>query len=338
MWRRHGPGVTVVTMDARLAAVAAARGGVFSAADAARCGAGSSVLERMVRAGELVRVRRGAYIVQEVWAAADRDERHRLTTRAILRTRPPGDAASHHAAVLLHGIDTWGVDLGVVDVVSSVRSVRRRGSLRTHPRAVRRTELVDGAPTVPLPLALVQLAAWSGLVPGVVSLDDALHDERCSREELNAAVCRLPEHEQVDARAALDLADALTESAGETRTRLLLLDLGFRVRSQVTVRLPDGRRARVDLVVDDVVAVEFDGLVKYAGVDGKHALAAEKHRERGLWDLGYEIERVVWRDLDAPRRLEHRVLAARARALSRQPIRRSSRDTGEHPGAAGASA
>lgn len=325
-------------MDARLAAVAAARGGVFAAADAGRCGVGSSVLDRMVRAGELVRVRRGAYVVREVWAAADPDERHRLATRAILRTRPPGDAASHHAAVLLHAIDTWGVDLGVVDVVSSVRSVRRRGRLRTHPRPVRVTDLAAGARTAPVPVALLQVAAWSGLVPGVVSLDDALHDERCSRQDLEAALDRLPHHEQADARAALDLADPATESVGETRTRLLLKDLGFRVRSQVEVRLPDRRKARIDLVVEDVVAVEFDGLVKYAGADGRYALAAEKQRERGLWDLGYEVERVVWSDLDAPRRLEHRVLTAKARAWSRRPARRSSRGSGEHPGAAGASA
>lgn len=325
-------------MDARLAAVAAARAGVFSAADAGRCGVGSSVLDRMVRAGELVRVRRGAYVLREVWEAADGDERHRVTTRAILRTRPPGDAASHHAAVLLHGIDTWGVDLGVVDVVSSVRSVRRRGRLRTHPRPVRATDLAAGARTVPVPVALLQVAAWSDLAPGVVSLDDALHDARCSRAELEAALPRLPRHEQDAARAALDLSDPASESVGETRTRLLLQDLGFRVRSQVEVRLPGGRRARIDLVVEDVVAVEFDGLVKYAGADGRHALAAEKQRERGLWDLGYEVERVVWRDLDAPRDLEHRVLTARARAWSRPVARRSSHGTGEHPGAAGASA
>ena len=86
--------------------------------------------------------------------------------------------------------------------------------------------------------------------------------------------------------------------------------------------------------------MEFDGLVKYAGADGRHALAAEKQRERGLWDLGYEVERVVWGDLERPARLHDRIRAAEHRAISRGVLpatRRSSHGTGELPGAVGAS-
>ncbi len=322
----------------RLAAVAAAQGGVFGAQDAGRCGVGSSALDRLVRAEVLVRVRRGAYVLSAVWGPASPDERHRLTTRAVLRTRPPTDAASHHAAVLLHGVATHGVDLGVVDVVSAVASVRRRGLLRTHPRTTRRTNLAEGVRTVPLHLALVQLAAWSGLTPGVVSMDAAVHASRSTTDQLADAVELLPAHEQDAARAALARCEPLSESPGESRTRLLLEDLGFRVRSQVGLVLPDGRRARCDLVVEDLVVVEFDGLVKYAGANGREALAAEKLRERGIWDLGYEVERVVWSELDHPARLNQRILAARARAATRLAARRSSHDAAEHPGAAGATA
>ncbi len=289
----------------------------------------------------MVRVRRGAYVLADAWEAASPEERHRLSTRAILLTRPEMDAASHHAAVLLHGVDTWGVDLGVVDVAGAVRAVRRRGRLRTHPRAVRSSTVVAGVRCVPLSLALLQTAAWSGLVPGVCSMDDALHDGRCTREELARLLDLLPQHEQPMALAALQRVQPLSESVGESRTRLLLEDLGLRVESQVRLHLPSGARARADLVVEGVVVVEFDGLVKYAGADGRHALAAEKQRERGIWDLGYEVERVIWSDLERPVRLHDRIRAAEHRAVVRGVLpaaRRSSRGTGELPGAAGASA
>ncbi len=328
-------------MDDRLAAVAAAHGDVFSAADAGRCGTGSTELDRMRRAGEVVRVRRGAYVLASSWECAGPEERLRLRTRAVLRTRPERDAASHHASVLLHGVDTWGVDLGVVDLVSTVSSARRRGSLRTHPRPLRGTEIVEGVRCVPLPIALVQLSSWSGVVPGVCSMDDAVHDRRCTLDALRSAVDLLPEHERAAAGEAVSLVDPACESVGETRTRLLLHDLGLHCRCQVPLRLPSGARARADVVVEGVVVLEFDGLVKYAGADGRQALAAEKHRERGIWDLGYEVERVVWGDLDRPAGLHDRIRAAEHRAIARGVLpaaRRSSHGTGELPGAMGASA
>jgi Transcriptional regulator, AbiEi antitoxin len=327
-------------VDPRLAAVAAARGGAFSAADAARCGVGPTALTRLRRSGEVVQVRRGAYVLGERWVDARPEERFRLRTRALLRTRPERDAASHHASVLLHGVDTWGVDLAVVDLVSSVSSARRRGSVRIHPRPTRTTDLVDGARAVPLPVALLQTAAWSGTAAALCSIDDALHDARCTVDALGSAVGVLPEHERDAAARVIALADPACESVGETRTRLLLHDLGLRWRSQVTVRLPSGAWARTDFVVEDVVILEFDGLVKYAGAQGRDALVAEKLRERGLWDLGYEIERVIWPDLDDPAGLHRRIRAARARAIARGILgtHESSHVSRQFPGDMGASA
>ena len=93
-------------MDERLAAVIRAREGVVSASDAARIGVTPVQLDGLTRSGELVRLRRGAYALRQPYQAASPEERYRLRTKAILRTRPPVDAASHHAAVLLHGVDT----------------------------------------------------------------------------------------------------------------------------------------------------------------------------------------------------------------------------------------
>jgi very-short-patch-repair endonuclease len=46
--------------------------------------------------------------------------------------------------------------------------------------------------------------------------------------------------------------------------------------------------------------VELDGLVKYAGADGRQALIDEKRREDALRSLGYHVVRLIWRDLHDP--------------------------------------
>jgi hypothetical protein len=70
------------------------------------------------------------------------------------------------------------------------------------------------------------------------------------------------------------------------------------------------REGRVDLLVAGCVVVEFDGLVKYAGAQGRHALAAEKVREDRLRALGYEVVRLTWPDLDRPGRVDSLVRSA----------------------------
>ena len=313
-------------MDDRLAAVFVAQGGVASSSDAARLGIRAVQLDALVRGRQLVRVRRGAYVLKATHDDADVWERYRLRTRAILRTRPAVDAASHHAAVMLYAVDTYDVDLSVVDVVARVRATRLRSGLRTHPGRGLVADRAPGFGVVGLPLALCQVAGGSGVLAAVCSMDDALHDLRCTREQLGSAVAQLPEHHRDRALRAIDLTDPASESVGETRTRVMLADLGFSVRSQQTLRRGRAFVARVDLLVDDLVAVEFDGLVKYEGKDGRAALAAEKARESAIVDLGYEVVRIVWADLVDPAGVARRVRAARTRALNRRRAASASLD------------
>ena len=94
------------------------------------------------------------------------------------------------------------------------------------------------------------------------------------------------------------------------------------VRSQVRISDDAGVvGARVDLLVGGRVVVEFDGLVKYEGADGRAALAAEKRREDWLRSLGYEVVQLTWADLERPRRVEALVRSAleRAAATSARP-------------------
>lgn len=94
-------------MDTRLHALVGAQQGIVTAAQASRVGVTDAELLRATRSGELVRVRRGAYVSGTVWRLADDDERFRLRVAAIALSRPD-DVLSHHAALAVHRLPLWG--------------------------------------------------------------------------------------------------------------------------------------------------------------------------------------------------------------------------------------
>lgn len=108
----------------------------------------------------------------------------------------------------------------------------------------------------------------------------------------------------VSARRAVAQASPTAESPGESRCRLILIQLGLSVVPQFTIRDPHGRFiGRVDFFLPDLgVVVEFDGDSKYAVAAGgaQQALIAEKGRENAIRRLGYGIVRVTWKDLQDP--------------------------------------
>lgn len=299
-------------MDERLRTFAAARGGVFTSAEAERLGVDESALRRLRQRAEVTRVRRDAYVLPERWDGATPEERLALRTRAVLRTRGT-DVASHESAVVLHGLPLIDVPT-VVDVLANVSRTRVAAGLRVHPRGQVEHVVADGYRCVPAAVAIAHVVLRSGVRDGLVPLDAALHSGRVSREDVAAALDALVRRPGDRRRAdtVLDRCSALSESPGETLTRLALVDAGFAVRSQVSVADDDGSVGRVDLLVGDRVVVEFDGAVKYAGADGRDALVAEKRREDRLRALGYTVVRVTWADLARPEVVVARVRRAMA--------------------------
>jgi very-short-patch-repair endonuclease len=305
-------------MDRRLLTLAVAQDGVFSIGEAATVGVTGNDLTRMVRGGELVRFRRGAYALADVLAGADLAGRYRLRVLAVMRTRPRTDRASHHSSLALLGVAFTGVPLDTVFAESRTSGRRSTNGLRL------------GAPTAAVGLragdvrlvgagvACVQVADGFGFEAGLCAMDSALHRRRCTLDELRLAVEQLHPRRRASALLAIGATDPLAESVGETRTRIILRDAGFSVRSQVVIQ--DGSRflGRVDLLVDDCVVVEFDGRVKYEGVSGRAALTAEKERESRISRLGYEVVRVVWAELSDPAALVRRVMDARRVATARR--------------------
>lgn len=306
-------------MDAQVAAVFAAQEGVAGWCQISRLGVSADDVSRWVRTGEVVRVRRGAYAVADVWDAADRDERYRLTVRGVLLSRGSVESASRHSALALRRLPLWDVDWQVVVLSGDVEETTTRAGVRVAPlRGLSGPDHVDGLPCDALPDSLVTTASF-GVTPAVVAADAALHRGLCTLEDIAEAADRLAPglRGRRRVRRMLSSLDPRAESPGESITRLLLTALGVPVRAQVEVRDPGGWLVgRVDFLVAGRVIVEFDGALKYGGADGREALVAEKRREDRLRALGYAVVRLTWDDLRRPELVRARVLAALARAAA----------------------
>ena len=316
-------------MDPRLLAVAQHHSGAFTAADAARVDVTESALRHLTRNHEIIHLRRGAYVLAARWNSASPEERLALRTCAVLRTRPAPtnepddadetsepDAACHQSSLALHDLPLHGVRTDIVDVTSKVSRVRLSSGLRTQPGR-HPTVVVQGVRCVTIPVAIAQVLQRSGVLAALVPLDAALRRKKCSVDEVSAALDAVLGAGHSRGRRLLEMADPKCDSVGETRTRLLLHDLGYDVLSQISiVDNHDSFVGRVDFLVNKRIVVEFDGLRKYDGAQGRSALAQEKRREDRLRALGYAVVRLVWADLDHPDRIAQMMQAA-ARQVQR---------------------
>lgn len=288
--------------------------GAFTTADAHACGHDSLSLHRLLNSGDIVRVGPRAYVDGRLHRQSAPQQQHGLAARAIVRSFDGRAAASHHSALALMKLPIFGADLSTTHVVRARgQQSRRRGALAVHrtygPGALC---TIGGTLSVVPALAVIGSAMLSGIHAGVVAADAALASARTTPEELARWLDRLSGWPHLNqARQAVTLADARSESPGESRTRVILTGLGY-LDIEPQARVADGHGriiARVDLMVREVLVVEFDGAVKYEGAQGREALVAEKKREDLLRQLGFGIVRLVWSDLADPSRVQAKMLA-----------------------------
>ncbi len=283
-------------------------GGVITTREATAVGLTSADLQSAERGDILSRVCRGGYVDAEPVAEADPETRHRLRLAAVLRTRPEDLIATHTSAALVWGLPVSYQHLDRVHVARSAA----RGTTRKHEHhtlhegyPAEASTRADGIPVVIAALAVLGTAFLCGVTAGVVAADAALRLQVTTMTELDRWMHELERTPgMVSARRAVGQASPTAESPGESRCRLILIQLGFSVVPQFTIRDPHGRFiGRVDFFLPDLgVVVEFDGDSKYAVAagGGAQALIAEKGRENAIRRLGYGIVRVTWKDLQDP--------------------------------------
>lgn len=197
----------------------------------------------------------------------DRGIHHALDTGQLRRLRPghycgPDVAAAVATAVQAGGRlariselrhrGVWVLDSEHIHVEVAANASRLPASearvhwTRSHLRGAH-----DGGDHVGIVTALAQASRCLGPVAWLASVDSALHLNLLRASELST----LRRLAAPQCRRLIDLVDARADSGIETIERVIAHDLGFRVRSQV--RVPGV--GRVDLVIEDWVAVETDG-------------------------------------------------------------------------------
>ena len=306
-------------MNDLLAARLSAQGGLVTAVEAHSCGYTNVSLRRLVASGDLFRARSGCFVDGRLLTGASPETRHALKARAVSRGYRQPHAISHVSALVVHGLPLLNITPVVVHLTLTGPGVPRTlPGLRVHPElpgsVARRRE---GSRVVHPAMAVVQSAALVGVTAGVAAADAALHSGQVTRNDLDLAlrVARLGPG-RADARAAIELSDQRAESPGESWARVLFVSLGLpTVEPQVVIRDARGHFVgRVDFLFRaQRTVVEFDGLVKYGGADGRQALVDEKRREDALRLLGYQVVRLTWRDLHDPALVARVIRAAFAR-------------------------
>ncbi|SDT43231.1 Transcriptional regulator, AbiEi antitoxin, Type IV TA system [Friedmanniella luteola] len=262
---------------------------------------------RLVRSGELVRLRRGAYRTAAD-LEPDAETRHRQLLLATVPLLAPDSVLSHRSAAVVLGLPVVGA-LGRVEITrSSVTSGKVRGAvhLRAAPLPDDEVTSVDGWQVTTPARTVVDLARTLPLGPAVAAGDAALRAGTSVEEVESVLASSAGRPGLAAARRACRSLDGRSESAGESLSRVVLHRLGLPPSGlQHEVRSADGALVgRCDFVWEEQRTLgEFDGRVKYGrllrpGQRAEDVLWAEKLREDALRDLGWQIVRWTWADLD----------------------------------------
>lgn len=316
---------TLQGMEEKLRALAARQGDVFSYQDALACGLTLSQIRDRVRRGAWLRLCRGQYTMNVLDPAAPRwqraAQRHLLRTVAAVHSLQGDVAVSHHSAVVAYGLPTWGADLATVHVTRRDGQTGRRISGVVQHRAQLESGSVwlrEDLQVVTPARAIVEVACTAGFEPGLVIADEALRRRIVSRRALEFALCEVVSWPgSPAAQHVVDFCDPRAESVGESRLRVLMDREGLPAPALQTAIVRDCEPfAFVDFFFGHPynTVVEFDGIQKYG--EGAAAVVREKGREDVIRELGYQVVRTVWADLDAPKRTAARIRQAFARSES----------------------
>jgi len=286
---------------------------VFLRREAVAAGFDDRDIRRALRAGEIARVRHGAYTANDVWAAADDVARHLLKCHAVLATHGDRAVLSHTSAAVMHGLPLWDADLSRVHLTRLDRRTDRvcrdvcyhRGELlEDHLQPLGPDRLITTAAR-----ACIDHASISSVESGLVTADAFLNQEGQAGVESLGSTYSV-RHRWPGARRlhiTLRLARIGAESVGETRLRFLCWERGL-PEPELQVHVVDRDGVLVGITDfgwnDRSLLGEFDGRIKYErllrpGESASDALFREKRREDHIREVtGRPLIRFVWADLN----------------------------------------
>lgn len=318
------------TLPPSLAAPASLQNGVFTTAQAHDAGMDRHEVAGLARRKVWHRIRRGAYVEQWRWDAADANEREVLHVQAVVLGLRAKHVVSHLSSAAVQGLRRHGVPSEQVHVTHD----RGAGSSRHEADVVHHEAGVPAAHRTTCRGVVVTDAAWTAveltrvlpLEPAVVLADGVLAGG-VTPQQLRAL------HEmQIDwpgsraAGRAIHLADGRSESVGETLGRLAFHGVGLPPDALQHVVLTDRGRTRADYAwLEWGVVGEFDGRIKYGrllrpGESTQDVLVRERQRELALERAGWTVVRFVWSELYDAELVRARLLQARSRAQRVHPV------------------
>lgn len=269
-------------------------------------------LRKAAARGELVQVWRGVYAPEPVWRSLGIEERRRLVVLAAQEHARSAPVLSHRSAAVLLGIPFTGRQAPEVDVLASVAA----GSRTEHGYAKHATrapdlEVVetDGVRITSVARTVVELAMTLPFRDALAAADWALA-EGVSRDllfDLLDLLATGPARKR--GHRVIRFADARSGSAGESKSRAIIDELGFPIPDLQT-RFSDhaGFIGAVDFFWSEVALIgEFDGAVKYRdpemlrGRSPDRVLLDEKRREDRLRATGPRVVRWMNEDLTMQR-------------------------------------
>jgi hypothetical protein len=276
----------------------------FTAAEAEQRGVTRRALHRLLGCGAIVRPLRGVY----VRASDDLDLELRM--RCVAKVCPPHTVATDRTAAWMWGVDVYPWRDRALPLPLDVFS--RRGKARTRRDDVRGgqrdlaardvvTLAVGVRVTTPLRTAL-DLACGLDRYEALAAVDALMRAHGLTTEQLYAEIVRFRGRRGVvQAREIIALATGLSESSGESWTRLAIHDDGLASPTpQVWVGEAGQLLYRVDLAYEHLrIAVEYDGVEHHSDdLDIEH----DERRRRWLEAQGWIVIVVRKEDLSGARR------------------------------------
>lgn len=294
-------------MDPRVAARMASQHGLITRAQALDLGLSPAAIGQLLRSGEWVLLRRGAYADANAWHALDPYRgQPLLRARAVL-------LMLRRDAVLSHDSAAHALELDILAPQDPLVHVTRPGftgawteyGVSHHLARFRpsQVQVVGDLRVLDAARTAIDIARTRGVTHGLPACDSAMRSgvSRAALEEALEPMVSWPGVSS--ARTCVDLADPGAETVGESLSRQLVEEAGLgQAETQFPVPTPRGV-AWCDLRVGRHL-IEFDGKVKYhRREDGGVADRApgdvawdERRREVDVCANGLGMSRLVWSD------------------------------------------
>jgi hypothetical protein len=293
-----------------------------------RSGSTDGDIRSATNSGSIERLRRGAFAPTAQLNSMSPDDRHRLHIRAHAAATRSELVVSHQSAALLHSIPLWSPDLQRVHfTVDRPGGGRKSASRHLHPAFLSSKDVVSiqGIAVTSPERTVADLCKTLSFEAAVCAADAALNRRLLTVIGVAEALGRSGKKSAVKARRVLDFCSDLSDSVGESRSRVRMHYAGLpRPAMQVNLYSESGLFiARVDFLFTDLGVIgEFDGRVKYSkylrpGQSASDAVVAEKKREDALRSHGWIVVRWTWADLEHPERLVEKLKRAIELAATR---------------------